>query len=122
MSDPSPPDALNSNALAMLRRLGGQDLLSKMIGLFLERAPVQLQAARSAVQTCDLAALAQAVHALKSSAGQLGVTRVADLAQRIEADCEAGHSDAVSSLFEDLEAAYSAASGRLALERDAPGP
>ncbi len=122
MSVPTPADALDSKALAMIRRIGGEDLLSKMIGLFLDRAPGQLHAARAALETGDLRALAQAVHGLKSSAGQLGASRVANLAQQIETHCDAGHATPLPSLFAELEAANSTASALLALQRGAPNP
>jgi HPt (histidine-containing phosphotransfer) domain-containing protein len=59
-----------------LRDFGGEKLLKGMIELFVKNAPVKAFDAREALDCGDAAALRSALHALKSSAGQLGAVSV----------------------------------------------
>jgi HPt (histidine-containing phosphotransfer) domain-containing protein len=67
---------LDAAALDRLRKFGGDALLKGMIELFVENAPRRVSEAREALDCGDAAALRAALHGLKSSAGQLGVTSV----------------------------------------------
>lgn len=67
---------LDDAALQRLRGFGGDKLLHGMIELFLRNAPSKAADAREALDCGDSAALRAALHALKSSAGQLGATTV----------------------------------------------
>ena len=73
-----PPDTLDldPSALRRLRRFGGEKLLAEMIALFAEHAPARLVAARNAFARGDSIGIKSALHALKSSAGQLGAARM----------------------------------------------
>jgi HPt (histidine-containing phosphotransfer) domain-containing protein len=66
--DPAPLDRLRS--------FGGAKLLKGMIELFVKNAPSRAADAREALDCGDAAALRAALHALKSSAGQLGAVSV----------------------------------------------
>jgi HPt (histidine-containing phosphotransfer) domain-containing protein len=67
---------LDDAALNRLRSFGGQKLLNGMIELFVKNAPTRAADAREALDCGDAAALRAALHALKSSAGQLGAASV----------------------------------------------
>lgn len=67
---------LDETALDRLRGFGGEKLLRGMIELFVKNAPTKIADAREALDCGDAAALRAALHALKSSAGQLGATSV----------------------------------------------
>ncbi len=67
---------IDSDALARLRGLGGDALLHGMIELFLRNAPGKAAEAREALDCGDAAALRSSLHALKSSAGQLGAVSI----------------------------------------------
>ena len=67
---------LDDAALDRLRSFGGEKLLKGMIELFVQNAPSRAADAREALDCGDMAALRAALHALKSSAGQLGATTV----------------------------------------------
>ena len=67
---------LDPSALDRLRKFGGEKLLSGMIELFVRNAPSRMADAREALDCGDTAALRAALHALKSSAGQLGAMSV----------------------------------------------
>lgn len=72
MTDP----LLDAEAIERLRGFGGNKLLRGMIELFLKNAPSKAAEAREALDCGDAAALRAALHALKSSAGQLGAVTV----------------------------------------------
>lgn len=67
---------LDDAALDRLRSFGGTKLLNGMIELFVRNAPSRAADAREALDCGDAATLRAALHALKSSAGQLGATSV----------------------------------------------
>lgn len=61
-----------------------------MISLFREYAPVRLAAARTALASGDVAGVRSSLHALKSSAAQLGAARLAARCAAGEAVAERG--------------------------------
>jgi HPt (histidine-containing phosphotransfer) domain-containing protein len=67
---------LDDAALERLRGFGGEKLLGGMIELFVKNAPMKAADAREALECGDAAALRAALHALKSSSGQLGAVTV----------------------------------------------
>ena len=67
---------VDESAIARLRGFGGDKLVRGMIELFVRNAPTKAAEAREALDCGDSAALRAALHALKSSAGQLGATTV----------------------------------------------
>lgn len=67
---------VDPNAIDRLRGFGGPNLVRGMIELFLSNAPLKAADAREALECGDSAALRAALHALKSSAGQLGAQSV----------------------------------------------
>jgi HPt (histidine-containing phosphotransfer) domain-containing protein len=107
--------------LARLDDIGGADFVCEMIGLFLEHSPPRLQAARAGLQAGDLAAVARAVHPLKSSAGNLGADTVQSLSEHIEQQAMAGVGDALPALLIQLEDAYRQVQARLEAIRTARG-
>ena len=67
---------LDPEAIRKLLGFGGPKLVSGMIELFMQNAPVKAAEAREALDCGDAGALRAALHGLKSSAGQLGATTV----------------------------------------------
>jgi CheY-like chemotaxis protein len=71
--------------LAAAKRLGGDaNLLSQVIGLFLEDCPARLAALRSAVSRGDAKAIQFVAHALKGSAGTLSANALCEAAAGLE--------------------------------------
>jgi CheY-like chemotaxis protein/HPt (histidine-containing phosphotransfer) domain-containing protein len=97
---------LNPAALERLHRLGGAEFVGKMIALFLSYTAEKIAGARAAQVAGDLGGVAKAVHPIKSSAGNVGATRVQELAQRLEALAQQGPSAAVTALVGELEQAF----------------
>lgn len=111
-------EVLDSGAIARLDRIGGNDFVVEMIGLFLENAPQRLETARDAFAAGDVPTLHRAVHSLKSTAANLGAQSLQATAAAAEA--RAGDEDmaAIPPLLEDLEREYEAAREELEAERD----
>ena len=73
------------NLAQALERLGGdRQLLSDVVGVFLEDCPRQLANVKLAVDARDADAIRQAAHALKGAAGNLAATDVFEAAQTLE--------------------------------------
>lgn len=96
--------ATDPAALDRLRRFGGPKLLGDMIALFLQAAPERLAAARDGLARHDPVAVEQALHALKSSAAQLGATRMQRLSAQAEQVARSGSLAGASDLLAELDA------------------
>ena len=101
--DSAEQSATDDTALDRLRRFGGGKLLSEMIGLFVSTAPERIQAARSGVDTGNVAAAEMALHSLKSSSAQLGAMHMQRLSERGELLARSGTLDGVDRIVADLE-------------------
>lgn len=106
---------LDEQAIGRIRRIGGEALLRRMIMAFLAYTPAQVETALTAREA---AAVAKAAHAVKSSAGNLGLARVGLLAEEIERRAATGDESYVA-LRPELAQAFAA--GREALERELGG-
>lgn len=114
---------LDPAALERLRRLGGDAFLREMIGLFLDYAGRKVAEARQAGTEGNLPAIQQAAHPIKSSAGNVGATRVQALAAKVEQEARDGQVEALQGSLAELEAAFQEASAALTAELSpAPNP
>jgi HPt (histidine-containing phosphotransfer) domain-containing protein len=98
--------------LAQIDRLnewGGADLKRKMIDLFLTHAMERLDQVRDGIATGSSKKAENGAHTLKSSAGNVGASRVQKLAQDAETLAEEGKLDELSALFPSLEEEFHAA-------------
>jgi len=116
------PTILDEAALARLEKLGGEKFLRQMLELFVEYAPKRLAAARAGEQAPDLNALANAVHPLRSSAGQIGAVHVAELAGQIESLAQAGQAAALPPLLAEIESAVERVKSYLEQKLKEPAP
>ena len=105
------PD-LDERTIEKLQKLGGRKLLSQMVELFTSHAESAIRDASSGLAQGNLDTVRRAAHSLKSSAGNLGATRVQILADEIEqlAEQEAGN---IQPFLSDLQNAYLRAKDRL---------
>ena len=104
-------------AMDRLRRLGGDQFVGQIIGLFLEYAQTKLAEAHQACQAEDCAGVAKAVHPIKSSAGNVGANRVQELAARLEEKANEQQPGELNRLLGELEAALAEVKPRLELEK-----
>jgi HPt (histidine-containing phosphotransfer) domain-containing protein len=105
MDPTSASDSIDNDpeALERLGRFGGPKLLADMIALFLEALPQRLAAAREGARRGDASTVEHALHALKSSASQLGALRMHRLSVEGEQLAKAGTLDGVTKILDDLD-------------------
>jgi HPt (histidine-containing phosphotransfer) domain-containing protein len=95
---------LDLDALRRLRRFGGEKLLREMVTLFLEHAPTRVSLAREHLRMGDAAGVRSALHALKSSAGQLGALQMQQLCNQGEVAARSGDLSGMAQLISELDA------------------
>ena len=103
---------IDEAAIAQIREIGGNELLVKLIDLFVEYVGGRLVAARCAVQQDNIDAVRDAVHPIKSSAANLGARHVREIAQQIEQLAKLNNARHIPARLDDLDGAF-------ALARDA---
>jgi CheY-like chemotaxis protein/HPt (histidine-containing phosphotransfer) domain-containing protein len=111
--------ALDESALGQIRALqrpGAPDLLSKIIGLYLESSVDLLQQVREATARGDSEALWRAAHSLKSSSANLGATQLAAVCSELEQKSRERRMADAPSVLQQLEKAYAQARDALILE------
>lgn len=108
---------LNSVAIERLQRLGGDQFAVDMLDLFLTYGAQKLAEARAACQAGELEALADAVHPIKSSAGNVGATRIQELCASIEDSARRQTTQPLAPQLADLEQAFAEAKPRLETEK-----
>src|SRR4029077_10152970 len=114
-SIPVSPD-LDPAALSRLERLGGAPFVARILDLFLPDAAPHWAALRAAHDARDADAVAYWAHALVSTSGNLGATRMQELVRRIEQDALAARWEPLPGLVADMKAALSTARTGLAAE------
>lgn len=117
----NPPPDLDAAALERLHRLGGEAFVREMAALFQDYVGRKVAEARTAGAAGDLPALQKAAHPIKSSAGNVGATRVQELAAQIEDAARAGQSEVALASLAQLEDAFRAAAAALAAHQP-PSP
>ena len=111
-------------ALSMLERVGGLDLVRAVTGAFLRTAPVRLADARAGLARGEARVVANAVHALKSSCLQLGASELGGVCETAETAAEAGRLDGMAATLDRIEQDLETLHGELqvALDRIAAAP
>ena len=94
------------DVLERLRMVGGPKLVRELIELFVRYAPERIAIARTGIEAGDLSAAQRALHSLKSSAGQLGVTAIQDGCSRGEALAAKGDATGAEAALAQVEAAW----------------
>lgn len=111
------PD-LDPAALTRLERLGGPPFVARILDLFLREAPPKVAALRVALDARDADAVAYWAHALVSSSGNLGATRLQELLRRTEQEALAARWEPLPELVVELETAFAIARADLMAELD----
>lgn len=94
---------LDQKALDRLEKLGGAELLARVIDQFLEKVPQRMEAACDRGKAGDLMALGRAISSIKSAASNVGATEVRDMADRIERLAVQGAKDLILPLLCHLD-------------------
>lgn len=95
---------LNGVALARLEKLGGTALVRQMIELYLANGPERIRALQEGVEAGDATRIERAAHTMKSSAGNLGATKLQHTADALESVAATGAID--TGMVERLVAEY----------------
>jgi HPt (histidine-containing phosphotransfer) domain-containing protein len=111
---PTPEPAVQKAALNQLRKFGGDALIQSVVKVFLTSAPDRLKAIRAGVVANDAAKVASEAHALKSSAGQLGAAKMAELLEQAEQGGINKRLDGLGSVLAALEAEFALVHAELA--------
>ena len=102
--------ALDPSVIAGLRVLDSDgDLLKRVIDIFLRDAPVAIEKLSQAIQSAKAESIQQLAHALKSSSGNMGATRIRELAQRLETMGDNGELANAESDLTELRSAFDTA-------------
>ena len=94
------------DVLEKLRIVGGPKLVRELVELFLKYAPERLSASRAGIEAGDLAAAQRALHSLKSSAGQLGMSGIQETCSRGEASAAKGDAVGAEAALAQIEAVW----------------
>lgn len=81
----------------------GLQLVKDLVELFNGEAPLRLGAMRDGVSSGDSSAIAQAAHAMRGGAGNLGALAVAQLCSDIEHAAKNGDLPSVGPMLDQLE-------------------
>ncbi|MCG5513904.1 ATP-binding protein [Ectothiorhodospira shaposhnikovii] len=108
LSPESPDDGplLDPRTLAELRSLNestGHHLLIKVFQAFLDTAPSLAEQIKTAVAAEDAESLRRAAHALKSSSGNVGAMRLANICRQLEACARDQRMDAAGRLLGEFQ-------------------
>ena len=109
-------DAEVTQGLEMLRSMGGQGLLTELLGIYLEDAPGMLASILEAVGRADASALERAAHGLKGCSANLGLGLLAKVCFELEEAGRAGNTAGSSESFARLQVRYEHIVKRLELE------
>ena len=115
MAEAADAPVIDFRALDRLAKWGGEALPARMIEIFLDHSSQRLEEIRDGVAGQDPGRAELGAHSLKSSAGNVGASRLQALCQGAERMAEAGDMSALAGLFPELDRAYSTA--RKELER-----
>lgn len=97
---------LDRSKLARLEELGGADLIRKITEMFLDNAPGRLEVLLRGDSARTLEEVAFAAHALKSSAGNVGLRELQFLCGELEQAANAGDAAACQGLVSRLLVSY----------------
>ena len=106
---PQQPGCIASGTLDQLRKLGGDSFTAEMIGVFLEYAARKIALGREAYAAGNLLGVENAIHPIKSSAGNVGARQIHELAVKIEDLARERKGESLGSLLAELDNAFQAA-------------
>ncbi|MBI4444575.1 MAG: Hpt domain-containing protein [Acidobacteria bacterium] len=104
------PTIVDVTVLNRLRKIGGDELVRKMIELFSTHGRLRVQAAQEAWERRDLREVERAAHSLRSSAGNVGAMILERLCAKLEKEAsETIESQALGSLLSAVSESFSQA-------------
>jgi len=97
------------DAVTRLRKLGGNVLVSRIANMFADFAAARVADAVAGDGQGDLLKVAAAAHAVRSSAANVGATRLLVIATELESAARTGETDIVPYLVTGLRRAFDGA-------------
>ena len=102
--------------LQLLVDSGIGDMVPRIVSIFLESAPGDIEKMRIALKAKDTDGLAGAAHSLKGSCSNLGASGLRDLCEQIENHGRSGSLDEVFKLLESVDLEFGRVKSELHLE------
>jgi HPt (histidine-containing phosphotransfer) domain-containing protein len=93
-------------AVDRLRSVGGAALVEQIVRLFLENTPKRLATIRKGIEGEEWYTAERAAHSMKSTAGNLGIAQMQDLAGQLECSCECHRAEEASGLLAQIESGW----------------
>jgi CheY-like chemotaxis protein/HPt (histidine-containing phosphotransfer) domain-containing protein len=93
---------IDEDSIAMLESVMEVDEIAELIKMYLTEARNQVS---RMLRSTDFSTIARDAHVLISTSGNVGATRVGDLARKIEVACNSGERETVRALIDELNAA-----------------
>ncbi len=104
---------IDSAKTAALQQIDDNSVLQEVIGIYLGEAPSRIEGIRAAIASSDWRTLVAEAHALRSSSGNVGATRVQEICAELEAIGKAGGDSSAADLLRHLESEYARAASDL---------
>jgi signal transduction histidine kinase/DNA-binding response OmpR family regulator len=112
------PQPIDASVLENIAKLGGGDeLVDRIVRIYLADSSERLTALRAAAGRGDQAEVARAAHSLKSSSANVGAAGLAALCRRLELAGRAGTLPQEADLLAEVESEYSAVAAHLSARR-----
>ncbi len=110
---PIEPPEFDPTALQRIQRMVGRKAMNEIVELFLSHAPTEIAGLRRAVRDGATADVARIAHGLRSSAFNVGATRLYERAAVIERTARAAEPDGLADQLADVEGAFELACHRI---------
>jgi len=104
------------NQLGRVRTNGKPELLTRLIGLYLDESPKLIREVKLAAGSGDAAQMARAAHSLKSCSANVGATVLSRYCEEIEAAARGGDIDAARRIVAKIEMEHGCVQTALATE------
>jgi two-component system sensor histidine kinase/response regulator len=104
--DAASPSLIDLGVLRDIAALGRPALLGSLIELYLQHSPALIVAIETAARNGEAAALAEAIHTLKSSTANLGGARLTRLLKECELSLSGGNAQEARPLVQRIAAEY----------------
>ncbi|MGQ0646287.1 MAG: Hpt domain-containing protein [Gemmatimonadaceae bacterium] len=111
-TDPVPPEM--TEALGLIERLGGPELVLRIAGLFEESARERARKFEQVMAANDRLQLSHLAHAIKGSAAQIGAEPLRVAAEALERDADTLDRERLRTRVDSLQALVDRAVGQLA--------
>jgi len=117
----SPLNQMALDNIRALQRSGAPNMLSKVIGLYLEQSSLGMERLRTGINSADLEEVRKVAHALKSSSANVGALVLAEQLRVLEVETSRGELNHGPEQLKKIEQEYSNVVAALECESGAEG-